>query len=655
MPINQERANAWKALNPQQREQALARMSPEQKTALAGDLGYREKPSNVGTLTAPPDDRNGFQRSVDNLSTVLPGDRRGNSPTFNAAQDFGAGVIGATAGVAAHPVRTLKSLMPETKENGLPTAKGWGEMILGPAGPMVVNAAEGAYNTLKDQPLREAIPSIAGQLVGGELMGEAGSAATRGLTRAAGESTSGVARALTKTTAKDTGKLVSDVARGNEAAIGKANEANAKAAEEHLGKSQEAVKSAEDKRKVDLRKHFEKRNEAIGNRQGVEEKVGTAVENQGRVAPAKDKLDNAWSNLRAKVETARNNALKEGHTKYNTVNEKLNPIPADMEKVHELYGEASNVLGETQVQPPILKRIGTALEKGEQLSYKDLQGAYSELGKELSKGTLPGATYHAYDVLQEGIGADMQRIADSQGAGPQLTDARNYWRRMKQTFGKPLRVTDAAGKALNGSASDVAGADARANQLRLLGSFDPTIPQQFSHVANIEGGLEHLPAPKSTRDIVEKAKPNPIPARKPILPKVQDVATAAAPDRPVPVAAETRTLTPSQLTQSKANAVLDSVNNVSRSGHTPTTTATILHAAKRMTVGKILEIPEVVNYLSTITPADVAQVMRLPEDQRAGFENVVKAARAKGVKISPALGAVIGLQPRKGVAAALQP
>ena len=71
------------------------------------------------------------------------------------------------------------------------------------------------------------------------------------------------------------------------------------------------------------------------------------------------------------------------------------------------------------------------------VTYNDLQGYYSELGKELSKGTLPSDVYLATRALQESIGDLMQQMADKAGVGKQLTAARKFYRGYMDTFHEP--------------------------------------------------------------------------------------------------------------------------------------------------------------------------------------------------------------------------
>jgi hypothetical protein len=464
-------------------------------------------------------------------------------------------------------------------------------------------------------------------------------------------------RAATGTGPKTVGELVKQTKAANEAADVK-----------HASQSQDAVNTQRDTRLQSLKskREAQAQNEAEVEQVREENKQALEANRQAEEMPARRQT--AYRELQGQIETAREKALKEGNKKYNAVNEALNPIDADMDKLNNLYFEAAESLGETQAEPTLLKRLGKALENNGALTYKDLQSMYSELGKELSKGTLDGKLYHAYDVLHEGIGEDMQRIADSQGQGAQLTAARNYWRRMKQAFGKPYNPSDVATKTMEGASSDIARAEEESNRRRLLASFDPSIQGTFEHVDNLERGAKALGPPKPLRDIL---KPNP---QKPgiTVPRMQD---ADVPDRPTP-----QVINSEDIQNAKKAALEKSAEKVRRRGAAIVTTLGAYRAlsdafhgnygsiptllgesgvglAATYGLSKLMEHPAIVDYLTKATAKDVAAI---PPELRGDLPAIVKAAQAKGIRVSPALtgavaaGATSGQQ-RNRVAAALKP
>ena len=195
-----------------------------------------------------------------------------------------------------------------------------------------------------------------------------------------------------------------------------------------------------------------------------------AIREQEKIAPTKEKLQKSVQEMQAQVETARNNALKEGNKKYSAVNAALNHISADPEFMQGALADSLEAIKGTSTEPTILKDMMRKSERGEVATYEDLQGYYSELGTELSKGNVPGDLYHAYDTIHEAIGDEMQRIADANGQGPQLKAARDYWRRMKQAFGKQYNPTDTGNAVLRNTAGDV---------MRRSQEAEPASPARF--------------------------------------------------------------------------------------------------------------------------------------------------------------------------------
>ena len=345
----------------------------------------------------------------------------------------------------------------------------------------------------------------------------------------------------------------------------------------------------------------------------------------------------AYSNVRSAIETAREKALKVGNEKYSTVNSSLNPIESDPEFMQGALADALESLKGSHTEPTILKQMTAKLQRGDAFTYEDLQGDYSRLGKELSKGTLPGDEYHAYDVLHEAIGDEMQRIADSEGQGPQLKAARDYWRRMKQTFGKPLPQTDAATSTLRSLAPDMAEQDTIANRIRLLGSFDPEIPKAFGELEKARAAAKDLtkPTPGETAKIGSK--------------EIQEHKLKSLTNRAEQVRKVGRKIVNYGV---GLKALWDAYHlNLGSSASDVALGVAGYKAADAF--ARLLEKPAVVEMLTKPTDADIAQI---PPELRSNLTPMLNAAKAKGIKVDPRLYAVAGAAaPRKRVASALQP
>lgn len=381
-----------------------------------------------------------------------------------------------------------------------------------------------------------------------------------------------------------------------------------------------------------------------------------ALRAQSKITPTKAKLDAAVQEMQAQIETAREKSRKIGNQYFNGVNAKLNPLSADMETVTNGLTNSLDKIKGSEMEPTVLKAISKRIEAGDALTYEDLQGFYSELGNEISKGTLPGDIYTAYDTMHEAVGNDMQRIADSQGMGKQLLNARNYWRRMKQTFGKPYNPTDAANLALDKTAGSVMQRAEQVNRLRLLGSFDRTIPQTASHVANIQRGLDALPKEAPVRNIVQPLPQNPGPAQ---LPKFEGTPEELARQTtPLPQGVGKTVIDQSDIVSANKEAYTKGLQRAQHwtlylgavwpaieamrylvRGEMPTASGAIgigSSLAARAAMDKIFTNPHVVDFFTKATTKEIAAV---PPELRGDLPNAVAAAQSRSIRVSPILAA----------------
>ena len=273
-----------------------------------------------------------------------------------------------------------------------------------------------------------------------------------------------VARAVAGAGPKSVGDLVKETQKEN-VEIG---ESNKKLGEEHLEATQnalhetegrelqhkQAVKAAQDestekqqkqdaehakdvadaeaKRKLDLRKHFEKT-------QAAEEKNTQAEAGPARKAALGRGVEHLDTEIRTDLEKTRDNVNAEANRQYTVLSKALGNKPAPMyEPVDEeghisgepqtitsrLYEVAKKPLRGTDTEPTIIKSLERRVQQGETtLNYNDLQGYREEIGRELRKGTLPPDVFTAYKNLMPEIDNAMQKIADRNGLGPAQTAA----------------------------------------------------------------------------------------------------------------------------------------------------------------------------------------------------------------------------------------
>ena len=347
---------------------------------------------------------------------------------------------------------------------------------------------------------------------------------------------------------------------------------------------------------------------------------------QARAAKAAD-IQKDSELLDVKTEKARHDALVEGNKKYSAVNEKLSPIASDPAAITDALHDSMGRISGTDAQPTILKSIEKRLTDENGISYSDLQGYYSELGRELSKGTLPGDVYSAYDTMHEAIGEQMQKIADANGAGPQLKEARAYWKRMKQTFGKSSDTAgNRASKFVSDESPEVIEKQQREYRERLLGSFDPEIPKIAERIRGARGESEAIPN--------KKAGPAPKPFKAETIGKAE--VEAAKRQHLQGTADWIRNRGAWAASWPALYLLRDALRGqgfpigeaVMEAGGTIVATHAIAHA---------LENPAVVKFLTQATMKDIAAI---PADLRGDFPGMVQQATKQGVKVSPALKAV---------------
>lgn len=692
-----------------------------------------------------------------------------NHPILSAASDFGGGAINAVEQVAAHPIESVKGTVQTLGDVGNVV---WPDAT----SPEEAAASKGRLKSqvdfFKEHPAYS-LGGLAASYDVGKLAGKVVTPLSRKVAALPETFRKGVQASVG---AGERPIRAAVVKEADDAAVAAQKVADAnKEAEEGTLKDRGKVDEANKKAKLEAaKKNTEAARTNAAETEEVKAKNREAVRAQEKIEPTQQKLESASSELRGRVETAREKALKVGNEKYSTVNEELSPLSADMESVHNAYQEATGAIGDVQTEPPLLKRLGESIGRGDALTYKDMQGVYSELGKELSKGTLPGNVYHAYDLLHEGVGEEMQRLADTKPAtvdfieksgkvdlaatkaklppvktgytrlfrsesptvgfrdvfdadklnsmnpefaerpegksytpdlgyadyyrqsygpnaktsfidvpdgvlresklgpgeyvvktpekyqvtmGAQLLDARNYWRRMKQTFGKKYSPTDAATAATEKSSPDFARQEAQKNQLRLLGSFDPEIPKVDEHIQNLQKGLGALPKPAPIRKVVEPlpAKPEPVVASRASYPEPRDVKPIEVPEVSTKEMRQdildkwtkgettlSKWQVRSLLTGGLGSVIGFALGETAGAGRLG---AEIGGAASYVfgpsAVAGLLEKPAIREWITRPPAGELESLRKLPNADKIKIIDVlrptVEAAKAKGIKVDPAL------------------
>lgn len=140
---------------------------------IPADPDFIPADSGAASQAAPPDERNGFQKYMDQASAPqTPEERATHGKVMNGVLDFGQAATQAMTAPFAHPLQTIKGVAQSTQPTGYEGAVPGG----GESAPMVINALKGAYDDYKQNGLSHAL----GTQGGGMALGEATGGALRG-------------------------------------------------------------------------------------------------------------------------------------------------------------------------------------------------------------------------------------------------------------------------------------------------------------------------------------------------------------------------------------------------------------------------------------------------------------------------------------------
>lgn len=401
------------------------------------------------------------------------------------------------------------------------------------------------------------------------------------------------------------------------------------------------------KRKVDLRKHFDK-TQAV--------KVGNeAIEGaKSRKEALKKGIKRLETDVHGDLEGTREKVNAEANSKYNQLAEKLDPVEANPEFLPAQLDEAFQKIKGSDTEPGILKDMAKKTQQGDMLTYRDLQGYRSEIGRELSKGTLPGDVFHAFKDLQESITNEMQRIADSNGQGPQFREARDYYRRYAETFidkDSPIRKAIDTGNSLDRKPGSVAnilrGKDAAVSR---VAEFDPNVSKRLN---TLRGHAEEAATRTPTKAPQAEPTLSPKPAR--VIPKVSKIGPEGleGANREA-LAKRSDAIRNRGGTWANTFVILDGIRNAIHGNLGAIGTDVAVRGAfgaGKTALANLLERPDVVKFLTKTTPEQIATI---PPELRGDFPAIIQAAQKSGIEVSPALAAAFTAgTPKKRVAAAL--
>lgn len=195
-------------------------------------------------------------------------------------------------------------------------------------------------------------------------------------------------------------------------------------------------------------------------------------------------------------------------------------------------GEATSV-GKATPGTPFYDQLVAegAISPPTPLGFRDLQGFYSELGQKASGGNLPGDIYHALKYVKEqGIGAEMSRMAGEAGVTEALGDARAHWRAYQQTF-HDMRAIPKGGSPIARVYRSVDPpttlkqftGDAGARAVAQLAAYDKALAKRAASTVSKTRHLETLPEKEKLAEPPKGPKYEEIPSPKILKPKLRDI------------------------------------------------------------------------------------------------------------------------------------
>ena len=366
-------------------------------------------------------------------------------------------------------------------------------------------------------------------------------------------------------------------------------------------------------------------------------KYAAKVEPIRQTAAQMEQLNAAEKGYKTELKKTYEDTKAEANRRYNELNGQLAGAEADPDFLPDALQAASEKIRGSETTPPVLKDMELKIKRGDNLSYNDLQGYRSEIGSALQRN-LPDDVYYAYKTLQEDISNEMQRIADDKSPelGQQLRDARDYYRRYATTFldktspvAKIIRDPEEHGLLKRVRDKDISGVEA-------IRQFNPDLADK------IQGSLQQMDDINAPR------------GRSPLRPP------------PEPAPPVTDVLTPEKVSAFKEQNIIDHAERIRNSSNHLATVFVALDAFRRLfhgdmagmgldvgarvgyAVGKnafanALRDPKIVEAVRQITPDDVKEVMKLPPEQRAGFDSFLLTSEASGIQLKPGVTKALGI------------
>lgn len=489
----------WKAFSPDQRDEALGKMSPDQKLHLKGLLEGSQKTDTSDANTTDTDEPGLIQKAqarFDQMTAPSAKPTSSLSGPGGIVDEFGKGTAQFLS-PAVHPLAAIKSTAQALMA---------GAHIGSTGNPKIdaqnEEAQQGQREELGQQgkELGKDPAYLAGSVIGSALV-------THGLLKGLPETPVG------KSAIKSVGELkksVGDTLHG--AAQSKfANDVPKKA----IGKFAEQTEAVNDQARVTAERG--QHQQAIEDHSKVLDQKYQKAE-----AGAKSANDAQWSEVRKKtgdtgapmepLQAAASKAAELADPNTSSLFKRI--IRGDKASESVVVDGKPVSLGDPQYakfyemqygEPPAFDGAGEA-------KFDQLQRWRNWAQDKMYSGNLTQGDYQAYKVMTKALDDSMQDIAKRTGATEDLKAARQSHTQMKETFSdSPNQPQTAASKSLQEESPEYQKQKSREGRLEKVAKYDPTVKDTAKTINNHRQALDNLPAkaPKlqpEAPDITAKTK-----------------------------------------------------------------------------------------------------------------------------------------------------
>ena len=468
--------------------------------------------------------------------------------------------------------------------------------------------------------------------------------------------------------AKPVGKLIEDVRKQNFEAKGA-----------HLEYEQALRTKAGEIRAEDAKQEAARRAEFESKRQPVVEHNKATAKTAEEKEAATTLANSSEPKIKAKLKETEETVNEEANKKYNDIRGKIGeeqipvyqrvgpdghiqgePVPY----LQHIYDNAVSKITDWSNDPALIKNLGKRLEGtvGEpgdpNGTYGDLQDLRTKVGGALRNGGLASDIFHAYKGMMEDIDEGMQQVADAHDMGTEQTEAREYYKRYAEVFldeSSPIRKSIHAGiEAKTGSLfKNFHGRDAA---LEALAEYNPELAGTIKGIAEAQSMAAKTRVPPSKP---EPTTPQPLlTSGSPEERAAQEVEPPEGPD----VGRKINTADVRRVKEEEYRKWIDNVRGKGVFGATILSMyalRSLLHGelsplvsvpadiggalAVTRGIASVMEKTSVVDFFTKATAKDIASI---PPDLRGDLPELVKAAKAKGIKVSPVLVAAVNAASR---------